>query len=209
MNRFKVVAGKLFVVYETMNSRHPWKLNSAMAFVIASFGDLLCQKVIHNWNKMTIKEASNERDFLVTPFLPDFVWDGKRTLDMGVIRSMLIAPFIMIWFKFLRTITPGGPILNLFCRVLIDQSVGAPVVITLAFVGNRLLQWPSLPISWEIFDSLIERGPHTWLKGLQYNPIMNSLIFAFAAPRHQPLCSHVSAIYWTAVLSYYSNKGLR
>jgi hypothetical protein len=137
-----------------------------------------------------------------------FVWDRKRTFDMGTVRSLLVAPFLFFWYRALNKIVIGGRIANLFGRLFIDQTVGGPIVIALVFSGNHLLQWPDFSVQRTCTD-LAERGLSTWLKGLQYNPFVNCLNFAFIPLPYQPLVAHCTAIYWTAILSYYSNMGLR
>jgi hypothetical protein len=189
-------------IYETINANHPRKLNCAMAFSIASLGDIGCQYYLFSTRQKAVEDGQT--------LLMDssFLWDTKRTFDMGTVRSLLVAPFLFTWYRLLSKITVGGRFVNLFSRLLVDQTIGGPVVVSLVFMGNGALQWPNCSLEGAI-DNLIDNGPTTWMKGLQYNPFVNCLNFYFFPVRHQPLVAHFTAIYWTAILSYYSNLNLR
>lgn len=173
--------------YSSLVQRAPYLTNCTLGFAIATAGDYLSQK------------------YFEQPSTADkFVWNGSRSVDMGIVRATVITPFIMQWYPILVRLCPGGTVLRVAGRAALDQCIGSPVVICLVFLANSLLSKtvPTLP------RRLEEQFYPTWKTGLNYWPFVHMINFGFVPLAHQPLVAHFASIYWNAVLSYYSNKAV-
>lgn len=176
---------KIGIAYERLATKHPLKVNCVTGFIIASVGDIGCQVFdktkANNWNKV-------------------------RTMEMGLIRAFIVTPFIVNWYPFLASTFPGKAISTVACRVLVDQMIGSPIVITLVFFSSTFfnLKPPSVAIA-----RMQENFFVTWKKGLQFWPFVHSFNFGFVSQVYQPLFAHVASLYWNMILSYYSNTKLK
>lgn len=176
-------------LYEKMITRYPYTINCGTGFVIASIGDVACQKYMP-------KSTKNAK----------FEWDMRRTLDMGLIRAGVITPFISFWYPLLARVFPGKSILRVLGRVSLDQAVGSPIVICLVFLISSLLKGDNI---FAVKDRIQAEFSKTWLAGLKYWPFVHMINFGMLPLIYQPLFAHFASIYWNAVLSYYSNTNLK
>ena len=132
----------------------------------------------------------------------DIKIDWKRTMDMGLIRALVITPFIQKWYPFVRLISPGSKFINILGRITVDQLIGSPIVILLVFTARTILSNQSV-------DYVINQIKHqllpTWKAGLMYWPFIHSITFGIMPLKHQALWAHFASLYWNAVLSYYSS----
>lgn len=166
----------------------PLLLNSVMGFFVATIGDIICQYVYNTNHNQNIS----------------WEWDFHRTIQMGVIRSVVIAPFIHYWYPFLVQLCPGNNIVNVFCRVAIDQTIGSILVLSTVFFIVSLLHGDVLGAPRIIYASFFP----TWIRGLQFWPLVNMINFRIIPVIYQPLIAHFASIYWNIVLSYYANSSL-
>ena len=121
---------------------------------------------------------------------------------MSTIRCFVITPFILFWYRTLIRVAPGTAWIQVFKRILIDQTLGAPIVILLVFVSNAIFHQES----WiELRQRIQDKGWITWIKGMQYWPFVHLINFGMLPLSYQPLFAHFASVYWNAVLSYYSN----
>jgi hypothetical protein len=165
----------------------------AMGFVIASLGDVAAQRIM-------VEEKPEPKEPSVTE---KFKIDMKRTMEMGVIRALLVAPFIQIWYPLVVDLFPGSSWLTIFYRVIFDQVVGTPIVIFLAFAGSIVLQRKSLQ---HFIDLWKKNFMITWIKGFQYWPFVHTFTYGVIEPDLRSLWAHFASVYWNMVLSFYANK---
>ena len=88
--------------YDRIVKKYPLPVNSSMGFIIAYFGDLLCQQYF-----------SDE-----TPKI-----DSHRSCKMGCIRALVIAPFIHFYYPWLVRIYPGKEKKHIFVRVVLGELI--------------------------------------------------------------------------------------
>ena len=129
-------------------------------------------------------------------------WQAGRTLEMGIIRAAVVAPFVFYWYPFLARTIPGRAIHRVLGRVCLDQALGSPMVVMMVFTASAILQGAGPAAA---FQRIREKGLTTWIAGLQYWPFVHTINFGFIPSHHQPLFAHVCSLYWNAVLSYYAN----
>jgi protein Mpv17 len=161
--------------YNELLKARPLTTNAVTGAVVASLGDIACQKLI-----------------LGAP-----EWDARRTADMGVIRAVVMAPFLQLYFPFLARLVPGTTTPRALLRVLADQAIGSPVSISLTFAAASLLRGEPAAIVPRIRQELAP----TWVNGAQFWPFVHFITFRFVPPAFQPLWTHCMSVYWNAVLS--------
>jgi hypothetical protein len=207
MNMFN----RIFNTYQSWATKSPYITNCSMGFIIAGVGDVLCQRYFEypakRKEEMKLIEAprTNTNGSSYTSgrqlVVQNFEWDKKRSLQMGFIRAAVITPFVLFWYPFLVYLSPGPSLLRVMSRVMIDQSIGSPIVVTLVFLANAILN-NDLP---NFLQQLKERFFITWVTGLKYWPFVHMFTFGIIPAAYQPLFAHFASVYWNAVLSYYSN----
>jgi hypothetical protein len=120
---------------------------------------------------------------------------------MAAIRALIITPFVLQWYPFLTRLCPGPSVWRVMGRVAVDQSIGAPIVISMVFTANAVLNREVSSLGQRLREQLLV----TWAAGLRYWPVVHSITFGLVPLQHQPLFAHVASVYWNAVLSYYAN----
>lgn len=203
--------------------------NSVTGFVLAALGDVAVQKYLADEEKKRSKvtsscgsssnsvnqSSSNDKSVTLvskhsTKSSGDVQvgtkqkhwWQPGRTLEMGIIRAAVVAPFIFYWYPFVARTIPGRALHRVLGRVCLDQALGSPMVVMMVFTASALLQGagPAAAI-----QRIREKGITTWIAGLQYWPFVHTINFGLVPSQHQPLFGHVCSLYWNAVLSYYAN----
>lgn len=169
--------------YNAFVSKQPFVANASTGFVIASVGDYICQRY----------------------FEGDKPYDARRTLELGVIRAFVMAPFLSVYFPWLNSLMPGASTPRVATRVLIDQCVGSPVSISMIFGAVCLLQATPEAFVPRVQQQLIP----TWQAGAMYWPFVHAINFKFVPVAHQPLVAHAASLWWNAVLSYRANMKLQ
>lgn len=164
--------------YGAIAQKRPLTTNVVLGFTIAGLGDVACQIYF-------------ERQ----------PWNARRTMEMGVIRAVVMAPFLQLYFPFLSRLVPGTTMTQVFKRVLADQIIGSPVSISLIFAAACLVRGQPDHILPRIENQLLP----TMLNGAMYWPFVHSLNFRFVPVLHQPVVAHVASLWWNAVLSYRAN----
>lgn len=181
------------VNYNQMTSQYPLIVNCCTGFLIAAIGDVCCQKFLEK-KKVCVSIESQVVD-------SPWQWDYRRSAELGVIRACVITPFITFWYPFVVRASPGMTLASVLGRVVVDQSVGSPVVITMVFVGKSLIRG-DLSTCW---DRMKDQFGKTWLTGFKYWPIVHLFTFSVVPPIHRPLFAHIASVYWMAQLSYFSS----
>lgn len=184
---------KVGLSYYQYASAYPFVVNCATGFFIAAMGDVCCQRFLER-RKVIHSIESQRAD---TPWQ----WDYRRSMELGAIRALLITPFIHFWYPFVASSSPGMTVASVLGRIVIDQSFGSPVVISIVFVGKSFLRG-DLSTCW---DRMKDQFFKTWLTGLRYWPFVHFFTFSVVPPLHRPLFSHMAAVYWMAQLSYFSS----
>jgi hypothetical protein len=171
--------------YNAVAQARPLATNATMGFGLASGGDVACQVLLE---KRPLSEVA---------------W--RRTLDMGVIRAGVMAPFLQLYFPFLSRLVPGTTMPQVLKRVVADQLIGAPVSICLIFFAAACLRGD--PAS--VVPRLEQQMVPTWQSGATYWPFVHSLNFRFVPVAHHAVVAHVASIWWNVVLSYRANIKLK
>lgn len=172
---------KVASLYTQSVAKRPLLTNAALGLVIASVGDVCCQH-----------------------FFEQKEYDAKRTIHMGVIRAVVLAPFLHVYFPFLARLVPGKSFKSAILRVCADQCIGSPVSIALTFAAASVLKGEPMSFFPRVQEQLIP----TMKMGAMYWPFVHTLNFRFVPVSHQPIVAHLASLWWNAVLSYRSNTAL-
>ena len=190
--------------YNRNLSASPYLTNCITGFFIAMAGDVLCQRYFES-RKLTIVTPiidSGNSNHLSPVSQPTFNVDKLRAIEMGVIRALLITPVTQYWYTVLQWAFPGTTVIQIVCRVMLDQAIGSPVVISLVFLAKSILHAEPSTVVDKVQGNLY----NTWYCGLQYWPVMHFINFKFVPILYQPLYASIASLYWNAVLSYFANK---
>jgi protein Mpv17 len=179
--------------YSFFAREYPFITNSITGFCIATIGDALCQRYFDN----------NKHQETGKPLQQ--TWDVRRSLELGLIRATVITPFIHFWYPFLERASPGFTIFRVAGRVLIDQSIGAPITISMVFIAHSVMKGDLAGSMRKLRHQFID----TYTTGLRYWPIVHSINFSVVPLMHRSLFAHCASVYWMAVLSYYSNMDIK
>ena len=173
-----------------MLKRYPIQMNVCTGFLIAAIGDVAAQ---HYENQQKFSPESHQQPEI-------FEINVRRAIDLGMIRAVIIAPFISVWYPFLARRFPT----NLLAKIALDQSVGSPVVISTVFLCSAILRGEGAE---SCARRLREDFFATWCFSLQYWPLVHMITFGGLIPvTHQPLFAHAVSVPWNSVMSYYANK---
>ena len=228
MSIFKVFVDN----YNNALKTHSLAVNACSGFIIASAGDIICQKFMPIPNEVPLSLSSslsttsiklnrdkddkvikrniekvnqnvyNNHKNTVSTCTEDFKVDWKRTFDMGLIRAIVITPFIQKWYPMVSYLSPGTRIINIIGRITVDQLIGSPIVILLVFSARTILSNHSLEY---LINKVKDQLLPTWRAGLMYWPFIHSITFGMMPLKHQALWAHFASLYWNAILSYYSS----
>jgi len=192
----------MFQWYNSCLNKYPYVTNAITGFTLAVVGDITCQFYEHKYlSHKSNKNIDNKNSTIYSNRFDMFV-NYNRSLEMGAIRAVVIVPFIMFWYPFLTKINPGKSLSNVVGRVIIDQLIGSPIVISLVFMSNGCIHGNIF----ESIDKIKTQGLIVWYTGLRYWPVVHCFNFGLVPLQHQALFAHFASIYWNAILSYYTYK---
>ncbi len=160
--------------------------NAVTGFFVASVGDVICQQYI---------------EMRTGPLLSVVPWDPWRTAEMGLIRALVVTPFIHYWYPFVERTCPGSSVSKVLGRILIDQSCGTPQVVTMVFFASSIFRFEP----WSFPLRMKNHFFATWRTGLKFWPIVHSINFSVVPVSHRPLFAHFASVYWNAMLSYFTH----
>ena len=128
--------------------------------------------------------------------------DFRRTARMGMV-GLVIGPVLRSWYLTLERIVPGTAKTAGFKKMLLDQSLFAPVMICFFFGVSKTLAGKR---PHEIKEMLQERYVQTLITNYKIWPLAQTLNFTFVPIQHRVGFVQIVAIFWNAYLSWMANK---
>ena len=128
--------------------------------------------------------------------------DFRRTARMGVV-GLIIGPILRSWYLTLEKIVPGAAKAAGFKKMLLDQSLFAPLMVGFFFGISETLAGKKPR---EIKDTLQERYVQTLITNYKIWPLAQTLNFTFIPIQHRVGFVQIVAIFWNAYLSWMANK---
>jgi hypothetical protein len=193
----------MFKWYLRAVEKNPLLLNVVSGFFLAFGGDVFCQTQFESGKGVFYKDEK---------VAAKWEWNEGRSWELGVLRATLLGPWTHIYYPWLARVIPGPHLKHAMMRAGLDQFVGSPVVICLAWFGSdiyngRYNDLNSLASNVKLtVGRIIDQGPNAWLGGAKFWPFVHTINFRFVPQLHQPMFAHFFSIYWNAILSFYNNR---
>jgi len=160
---------------------HPWRTQIIGAGVLTTIGDIITQQFVE------CKGTSH-----------DFV----RTTRMMVV-GLIIAPVVMTWYLILDRIVPSTSKTAGFKKMLLDQSLFAPIIICFFFGLTESLAGKR---PHEIKKKLQESYVETLITNYKIWPLAQTINFTFIPIQHRLAFVQLIALFWNTYLSWMANK---
>ncbi|KAA8493947.1 Protein SYM1 [Porphyridium purpureum] len=173
---------KLMAWYAACVRDKPLLTKVSVALVLNMIGDILAQYLT--------------RDSGPSSGRGSFRLNLRRTLEVGLIAAVVIAPNLHGWYLFLNRAIPSG---NVVQMVLLDQLVFAPYLNSAFMLALGALNGKKPA---QIRRTIKDRLWPTMLMNWQLWPAAQALNFMFVPPDFQVLCVNLTAFVWSVLLSY-------
>ncbi|XP_020610547.1 protein Mpv17-like [Orbicella faveolata] len=177
------IVARAWATYQQLLITHPWKTQTIGTGVLVAAGDVVTQQFV-------------ERKGLKHDFF--------RTARMGVV-GLIIGPVLRTWYLTLDRIVPGAAKTAGFKKMLLDQSLFAPVMICFFFGITETLAGKRLC---DIKEMLQERYADALITNYKIWPLAQTLNFTFVPIQHRVGFVQIVAIFWNAYMSWMTNKPL-
>ena len=117
--------------------------------------------------------------------------------------GLIIGPILRTWYLTLDRLVPGAAKTAGFKKMLLDQSLFAPVITCFFFVVTETLAGKRLR---DIKEMLQERYVDVLITNYKIWPLAQTLNFTFVPIQHRVGFVQIVAIFWNAYLSWMTNK---
>lgn len=121
---------------------------------------------------------------------------------MGVV-GLIIGPVLRTWYLTLDRVVPGTAKTAGFKKMLIDQSLFAPVMIAFFFGVTETLAGKRPT---EIQEMLQACYKETLITNYKIWPLAQTLNFTFVPIQHRVGFVQIVAIFWNAYMSWMANR---
>ena len=189
----------------------------ASSFVVLTLGDVLAQRIEKKRAEKTITGSGTPGHDNRWEVL-GIQWD--RTLRMGAMGALYVAPVLHVYFRTMdkRLMAPNSPIMRglksmsarwmgrksvsptvvASAKLLIDQTVFAPFIISSVFVVSGTINGKS----WSQIKAMF---PDQFLQALKANyfvwPFVNFVTFRFVSENLRVVFSNSASVGWNCYLS--------
>ncbi|KAK9233910.1 hypothetical protein V1525DRAFT_391982 [Lipomyces kononenkoae] len=146
-------------------------------------------------------------DIIAQTLSPDAILEGKydyiRTGRMCVHGGVVFAPLAMQWYRIVsaRIVIPGRQSAEALARMVVDQTVWAPVGITSFYLSMGVLQLHSLE---QIRQELRTKWRQTMFQNYLVWPAVQFLNFRMVPLGYRLIVVNIVSIFWNAYLSWIS-----
>ncbi|CAE7227369.1 mpv17 [Symbiodinium sp. KB8] len=169
----------LWAQYNALLATHPVRTKMVTSGVIAMLGDAGCQLLFE-----------------------DEGFSVRRQLELGAMGFLLRGPALHAWYGFLSRAVTGTGALAVAKRILLDQLVFAPIIVSciLSFLAVAQGQAGDIP------RRMQEQVPGAVLNNWKVWPAAQCLNFALVPVQHQVLFSNLVSVGWNGYLSWSANQ---
>ncbi|XP_064411151.1 protein Mpv17 [Latimeria chalumnae] len=173
----------LWRLYQSLMSRHPWKMQILTAGTLVGVGDVISQQLV---------ERKGLRDHSV-----------KRTAKMMAIGFCFVGPVVGGWYKTLDRLVAGGSKTAALKKMLLDQCVFAPCFLGCFLTITGVLN--GLPAD-QIKSKLKRDYTDALITNYYLWPAVQIANFYFVPLHHRLAVVQCVAIVWNSYLSWKANK---
>ncbi|PIK51393.1 hypothetical protein BSL78_11715 [Apostichopus japonicus] len=169
--------------YQRFLVTHPIKAQGLTAGVLIGIGDILAQQVVE-------KKGIKGHDF-------------ARTSRQALFGAFFVGPAMISWYKVLDRLYKGSGKLVPMCKVITDQAVFAPVLITcfMSFVA-----WGNGRTGSQIKSQLKADFLPTLFTSYMIYPAVQVVNFYVLPVDYRPVLINVVSIFWNTYLCWKSNN---
>eukprot|EP01083_Nonionella_stella_P037904 103245_1 len=149
------VSRQIFAEYRKLLVSHPIPTKAITSGVLFFTGDMVCQHYEITESKR--KPSDNIQKYNV--------WRGLKMASYGF---FFIAPVLHGWYGFLERRFPGQASRAVFKKVIVDQSIAAPILNGTFYIAMGMMEWKS-------YDEIRENLRAKYMKTL----FVNYLVWPF------------------------------
>ncbi|XP_078691025.1 mpv17-like protein [Branchiostoma floridae x Branchiostoma belcheri] len=126
-----------------------------------------------------------------------FSLDLGRTARMSFIGFACLGNFNYVWIPFLEGLFPGATVRKTLAKVLVDQVIAAPILITAFYVGLRTLERKP-----DVFAVVREKFVDTYLTGMMFWPAAQTINFYLLPLQYRVIFLGVCSFTWANVMCF-------
>ena len=161
----------------------PFLLSQVSVSASMFFGDLACQYITRDHEKVVW-------------------WDRNRSRVMVLTGFCVSGPYTFTLMRVLEHYFPGKTSRAIFAKVVIN-GLQAPFGIAMAFTSIALLSGKTIESAQQ---KVINDVPRTWLTGALYWPIVSTLNMRFIPLDYRPLIGGSAGALWNIYISMMAYK---
>ncbi|RXN32544.1 mpv17 [Labeo rohita] len=128
--------------------------------------------------------------------------DWTHTRNVAVVAFSFHGNFNFFWMRFLERRFPGNALRTVLRKLLLDQTVAAPLAISAFYTGVSLVEGRD-----EILQDWKEKFLNTYKTGLTYWPFMQFLNFALVPPLIRTAFTGCCGFVWATFLCFSHQSG--
>ncbi|XP_036425413.1 mpv17-like protein [Colossoma macropomum] len=128
--------------------------------------------------------------------------DWSRTRNVAVVAFSFHGNFSFLWLRFLERRFPGNSISAVLRKLLLDQTVGAPLATSVFYTGVSFLEGKD-----DILDDWKKKFVNTYKTGLMYWPFMQFLNFSLVPLYMRTIFTGCCAFVWATFLCFSLQNG--
>ncbi|XP_071491931.1 mpv17-like protein 2 [Diadema antillarum] len=125
-------------------------------------------------------------------------WNFKRSAHMFTLGAML-GPFNHYWYVYLDRILPGTMASTVVRKIVLDELIGSPILITLFFLGLGTLDGKPLDKS---VDLVKDKFVTVYMCDLCCWPAIQWINFYYLPPHLRVIYINVVTLAWDTFMSY-------
>ena len=195
----------LWAQYNALLATHPVKTKMVTSGVIAMLGEagLLSGSCGFGVSRpLSHSPPRRAGDAGCQLLFEDEGFSVRRQLELGAMGFLLRGPALHAWYGFLSRAVTGTGALAVAKRILLDQLVFAPVIVSciLSFLAVAQGQAGDIP------RRMQEQVPGAVLNNWKVWPAAQCLNFALVPVQHQVLFSNLVSVGWNGYLSWSANQ---
>ncbi|KAG9277508.1 mpv17-like protein isoform X2 [Astyanax mexicanus] len=128
--------------------------------------------------------------------------DWGRTRNVAVVAFGFHGNFSFLWLRFLERRFPGNSVSMVLRKLLLDQTVAAPLATSVFYTGVSFLEGKN-----DILEDWKKKFLNTYKTGLMYWPFMQFLNFSLVPLYLRTIFTGCCAFVWSTFLCFSLQKG--
>ncbi|XP_056265852.1 mpv17-like protein [Pseudoliparis swirei] len=160
--------------------RFPWATNVTLYGCLFASGDFVHQRLSRTTDEL----------------------DWRHTRNVAVVAFTFHGNFSFFWMRFLERRFPGNSVKMVLRKLLMDQSIAAPLATSVFYTGVSFLEGNN-----DIFEDWREKFLNTYKTGLMFWPFMQLVNFALVPLYLRTAFTGCCAFVWATFLCFSRQSG--